>query len=246
MRPTQGTRKGLRVIPSSPPRPAPRSGRRTRRLRQGAAAVGAAAVVVAGLALQGPSAQADTTSGPASAASTSVGTDSGSRARAFAAAAQEYGVPLTVLEAVSYAQTRWDFRPGHSTSGGFGPMHLVDASLGSPQEGRGLGEAPDASGAPDATPAADTLGRAAELTGLSEDALRSDELANIRGGAALLADTQRRLGLATGTSSEAGDWYATVADASGAAEQETAAAFADDAYSAVAEGASRTTNDGKV
>jgi N-acetyl-anhydromuramyl-L-alanine amidase AmpD len=125
-------------------------------------------------------------------------------------------------------------------------MHLVDASLESPAEGRGLGEAPDASAASDAKPVADTLGRAAEMTGLSEDELRSDELANIRGGAALLADTQRRLGLPTGASSEAGDWYATVADASGAGEQETAAAFADDAYSAVAQGASRRTNDGKV
>lgn len=235
--------------PSSPPRPGPRTSRRARRFRQGAAALGAATVVVAGLALQGPSAQADTASGTSGTSSTSasgVGTDAGSRARAFAAAAQEYGVPLAVLEAVSYAQTRWDFRPGHSTSGGYGPMHLVDASLGSPEEGRGLGEAPDASAASDAKPAADTLGRAAELTGLSEDELRSDELANIRGGAALLADTQRRLGLPTGASSEAGDWYATVADASGAGEQETAAAFADDAYSAVAQGASRTTNDGKV
>ncbi len=230
--------------PSSPPRPTPRTPRRARRLRQGAVALGAATVVVAGLALQGPSAQADTAPGTAS-----VGTDAGSRARAFAAAAQEYGVPLTVLEAVSYAQTRWDFRPGHSTSGGYGPMHLVDAALGSPQEGRGLGADPaasDASGAAGTKPVADTLGRAAELTGLSEDALRSDELANIRGGAALLADTQRRLGLPTGTSSDAGDWYATTADASGAGEQESAAAFADDAYSAVAQGASRTTNDGKV
>jgi N-acetyl-anhydromuramyl-L-alanine amidase AmpD len=207
-------------------------------LRRGVVAVGAATAVVAGLALPGPSAQADNTS------ATSVGTDSGSRARAFAAAAREYGVPLTVLEAVSYAQTRWDFRPGHSTSGGYGPMHLVDADLGSRGQGRGLGDA-TASETP-RTPVADTLGRAARLTGLSEESLRTDELANIRGGAALLADAQRRLGLPTGTSSDAGQWYAAVADASGAGQQETAAAFADDAYSVLAKGASRATNDGKV
>ena len=46
---------------------------------------------------------------------------------------------------------------------------------------------------------ADTLGRAAELTGLAEDALRTDEVANIRGGAALLAATQKRLGLPAGS-----------------------------------------------
>ena len=85
----------------------------------------------------------------------SAGSDPASRERAFAAASAEYGVPRTVLEAVSYAQTRWDFNPGHSTSGGYGPMHLVDANLGSAAEGRGLGEAP----APAPAPAADTLGR---------------------------------------------------------------------------------------
>ena len=93
-----------------------------RRIRRSVAAIGAVAAVAAGLAVTSPAAQAaDPT--------TSAGTDAGSRERAFAAASAEYGVPRTVLEAVSYAQTRWDFNPGHSTSGGYGPMHLVDAYL---------------------------------------------------------------------------------------------------------------------
>ena len=172
------------------------------------AALGALAAVAAGMAVASPSAQA---ADPTSSNGASAGSDPASRERAFAAASAEYGVPRTVLEAVSYAQTRWDFNPGHSTSGGYGPMHLVDANLGSAAEGRGLGDAP----APAPAPAADTLGRAATLTGLPEAALRTDERANIRGGAALLAATQKRLGLPTGASTDAGQWYAAVADASG-------------------------------
>ena len=202
------------------------------------AALGALAAVAAGMAVASPSAQA---ADPTASNAASAGSDPASRERAFAAASAEYGVPRTVLEAVSYAQTRWDFNPGHSTSGGYGPMHLVDANLGSAAEGRGLGDAP----APAPAPAADTLGRAATLTGLPETALRTDERANIRGGAALLAATQKRLGLPTGASTDAGQWYAAVADASGSTEQDVASAFADDAYSVIASGASRRTVDGK-
>lgn len=48
----------------------------------------------------------------------------------FAAAAREYGVPVSVLLGLSYLQSRWDAHPGEpSTAGGYGPMHLVDPSL---------------------------------------------------------------------------------------------------------------------
>ena len=100
------------------------------------AALGALAAVAAGMAVASPSAQA---ADPTASNAASAGSDPASRERAFAAASAEYGVPRTVLEAVSYAQTRWDFNPGHSTSGGYGPMHLVDANLGSAAEGRGRG-----------------------------------------------------------------------------------------------------------
>lgn len=188
-------------------------------------------------------ASASSASSVASGAST-VGTDAGSRERAFAAAASEFGVPQVVLEAVSYAQTRWDFRPGHSTSGGYGPMHLVDASLGERETLRGLG-APDGAPVSGEAPAADTLGRAAQLLGLSREQLRTDELANIRGGAAVLAASQRELGLPIGSSSDPGAWYAAVADASGSVRREAAVSFADDVYTVLANGASRHTVDGK-
>ncbi len=173
----------------------------------------------------------------------SVSSDAGSRERAFAAAAAEFGVPQAVLEAVSYAQTRWDFHPGHSTTGGYGPMHLVDAALGSPAEGRGLGGPAMTAGRP--TPAVDTLGRAAALLGVAKNTLRTDETANIRGGAALLAADQRRLGHPTGDQTDPGLWFAAVAAASGTIEAEAAESFADDAFSVMATGAARQTVDGK-
>ncbi|MEO5742955.1 MAG: N-acetylmuramoyl-L-alanine amidase [Terracoccus sp.] len=173
----------------------------------------------------------------------SASSDAGSRERAFAAAAAEFGVPQTVLEAVSYAQTRWDFHSGHSTTGGYGPMHLVDAALGSPSECRGLGG--PALSAGQTPPAADTLGRAAALLGVAKNALRTDERVNIRGGAALLAADQRRLGHPTGAQSDPGLWFAAVAAASGTVEAQAAESFATDAFAVLARGAARRTVDGK-
>ncbi|WP_248961106.1 N-acetylmuramoyl-L-alanine amidase [Sphaerisporangium perillae] len=53
----------------------------------------------------------------------------GTRARqeAFRAAAATYGVPESVLLAVSYLESRWDANQGlPSVAGGYGPMHLTD------------------------------------------------------------------------------------------------------------------------
>ncbi|RKT79826.1 N-acetylmuramoyl-L-alanine amidase [Terracoccus luteus] len=240
--------------PAGGPRP-PR--RRGRTAAFAVTSVTCAVTLVAGLAASGSAVAAADSGASGAPSAVSVGSDAGSRERAFAAASREFGVPRTVLEAVSYAQTRWDFHPGHSTTGGYGPMHLVDAALGSPAEGKGLGTlgtlgtaTTTATAGADGTASgdarlADTLGRAARLTGLTKDALRTDELANIRGGAALLADTQRRLGHPTGATSDAGQWYAAVADASGTGDRAAAEGFADDAYAVIASGASRQTVDGK-
>ena len=49
------------------------------------------------------------------------------RQRAFIGAAGEFHVPLPVLLAVGYEESRWEGHAGHhSTSGGYGPMHLTD------------------------------------------------------------------------------------------------------------------------
>ncbi len=98
----------------------------------------------------------------------------------FRSASEEYDVPVGLLKAMGYVNTRWEMPPPDSSA-----YEKTD-----PKEG-----APDARGnygimALYKNPDKDTLGRAAELTGLSEEQLRTDRAANIRGGAALLDDIQ--------------------------------------------------------
>ncbi|BBJ45874.1 amidase [Streptomyces antimycoticus] len=185
--------------------------------------------------------------------------DGGALQRAFAAAAAEYGVPLSVLLGVSYLQSRWDgHRGAPSVTGGYGPMHLTDAHtalLTAPHHSQGTEDARGDLARPLRVPKATvpeprqlparlrTLGRAAELTGLSAEALRGDESANVRGGAALLAATQKRLGLPP--SEDPAGWYAAVAAYSGADDATAAAAFADEVYEVIRGGAARTTADGE-
>lgn len=93
----------------------------------------------------------------------------------FREAASEYDVPLPVLMAIGYVNTRWEMPPPDASAyerndphgwGGFGIMALVQ------------------------NPSSDTLGEAAELTGISEEELKRDRASNIKGGAALLAASQ--------------------------------------------------------
>ncbi len=89
------------------------------------------------------------------------------------AAASEYGVPAELLLAIGYVNTLWEMPPPTASPYERGELH-----------GRGtygfmqLQE----------NPTMDTLGRAAELTGLTEQQLKEERAANIRGGAAVLAD----------------------------------------------------------
>lgn len=95
----------------------------------------------------------------------------------FRSAAEEYDVPRELLLAMGYTNTFWEMPPPTATDfergdihghGTYGVMQLYQ------------------------NPAKNTLGRAAELTGLSEEALKSDRAANVRGGAAVLADMAGR------------------------------------------------------
>jgi hypothetical protein len=90
----------------------------------------------------------------------------------FEAAARASGVPLALLLAVGYANSRWempppeagDYEPGDIHGmGGYGVMRLRDA------------------------PGSDTLGRAAELTNIPEEELKADRAKNILGGAAVIS-----------------------------------------------------------
>lgn len=181
--------------------------------------------------------------------------------RDFAAAAAEYSVPESVLLAVSYLQSRWDGHGGApSVTGGYGPMHLTDAraALADAPHHSHEGEDPRGDTArpvPAPRVAADlpdlsalparlrTLERAAALTGLPAERLRTSPGANIRGGAALLADAQRELGQQP--SADPADWYGAVARFSGADDTATARTYADDVYDVIRSGPSRVTDSGQ-
>ncbi|MFP3992449.1 peptidoglycan recognition family protein [Streptomyces sp. E11-3] len=178
---------------------------------------------------------------------------------AFAAAAAEYGVPQSVLLGVSYLQSRWDSHGGApSVAGGYGPMHLTDARTAlarTPHHSHGTEDARGDTSRPAPVPDTDlpepgelperlrTLPRAAELTGLSAERLRSDPAANIRGGAALLAEAQKESGRAP--SSDPADWYGAVARFSGADDQATAASYAGEVFAVLRDGQQRTTDAGQ-
>ncbi|MBG0831143.1 N-acetylmuramoyl-L-alanine amidase [Planomonospora sp. ID67723] len=209
---------------------------------------------------------------------------SGSRQAAFAQAARAYGVPESVLLAVSYLESRWDRNDGlPSVSGGYGPMHLVDAGLAVPGDGdhydgrsggdsdhpgdrpndhhsdrpgdhHGGGEDPRGDETrpmvrparapePAADPPSDTLRLASRLTGIPPARLRDDPAANIRGGAALLAEYRRREGGTPG--GDPARWYGAVARYAASDDAGAAAAFADEVYATIRAGAARTTDDGE-
>lgn len=183
------------------------------------------------------------------------------RQAAYTAAAAEFGVPESVLLGVSYLESRWDTNAGTpSTSGGFGPMHLTDAAflnslpVTEPEHGldrRGdesrplalAASAPEQGGPPAA--ALQTIDLATELTGASKETLRSEVVANIRGGAALLARYQQEIGGPAGTASDPAAWYGAVARYSGSDTRDAAEAFANEVYTTMREGASRLTDDGQ-
>jgi hypothetical protein len=195
--------------------------------------------------------------GPAPASSPSPDT----RQLQYAAAATEYGVPESILLGVSYLESRWDTNAGTpSTSGGYGPMHLTDAEYVGSLPGNHHdddGEDPrgddaravktvDSGGVPAPAPEAlQTLDRAAELTGATEEALRTDTAENIRGGAALLSAYQIGIAGPTGSASDPAAWYGAVARYSGADSADAAAAFADEVFATIQTGAARTTDDGQ-
>lgn len=93
----------------------------------------------------------------------------------FKEAAREYDVPVSLLFAMGYVNTRWEMPPPEASAhepgdphgrGAYGLMQLVQND------------------------SEDTLGEASRLTGISEEELKTDRRSNILGGAALLADAE--------------------------------------------------------
>jgi N-acetyl-anhydromuramyl-L-alanine amidase AmpD len=178
------------------------------------------------------------------------------RQHAFDSAAAEFGVPVSVLLGVSYLESRWDANAGTpSTSAGYGPMHLTDvvtANAGGTHHDEGSEDprgddarpalAPKAAPPVAPLPSLQTVDVASSLIGVPAATLRSETTQNIRGGAALLAKYQKEIGV---TSANPGDWYGAVARYGGASDTGSAATFADEVYSTIAQGVSRVTDDGQ-
>jgi hypothetical protein len=106
-----------------------------------------------------------------------------------------FGVPVALLLAMGFVNTRWEMPPPEVSAyqhgdphrqGVYGVMALVR------------------------NPEADTLGTASRITGLTPAALMSDRAANLAGGAALLAWSQGR-----GAPWRASDWLPAVSGAGG-------------------------------
>ncbi|HLN77197.1 MAG TPA: N-acetylmuramoyl-L-alanine amidase [Nocardioidaceae bacterium] len=184
------------------------------------------------------------------------GTDA--RQAVFGRAAAVSGVPEEVLLGVSFMESRWDNHGASpSTSAGYGPMHLtaVPDSARADEHVQGKGKAEgaedresttvtDSPGVDQDPSAFETLATAAELLDVSAEQLRRDDVANICGGAALLAEYQHELSPGNASAKDPSAWSEAVARYSGAADQATAMRFAEQVFTVIREGRSRVTNDG--
>ncbi|MFC8710538.1 N-acetylmuramoyl-L-alanine amidase [Streptomyces sp. NPDC057197] len=187
----------------------------------------------------------------------------------FEKAAQEFGVPLNVLMAVSYRQTLWEDHDGlPSTTGAYNVMGLTDVAPGSLAGGSAGQEQQldrmNRSGDPSVAkhfdaakalkgagkravdtsdPRLHTLDEAAGLIGVPAQQVRGDARQSIRAGAALLAKYQKEAG--GSLSRDAGAWYPAVARASQATAAKGARLFADRVYASIKSGEQRVTTDGE-
>jgi hypothetical protein len=113
----------------------------------------------------------------------------------FGSAAARYKVPEELLLAIGYVNTLWEMPPPTASPYERGDLH-----------GRGAYGVMQL----EKNPTRDTLGRAASLTGLSEEELKGDRGANVTGGAAVLADIQ-----GADRPRDLNGWYEAVAEYGG-------------------------------
>lgn len=142
-----------------------------------------------------------------------------SLAEEFAGASARYGVPEELLKAMGYVNTRWEMPPPDATPYEPGDLH-----------GRGAYGLMQL----EQNPGKDTLGRAAELTGVSEEEIKNDRAANVRGGAAVLADIAGK-----DKPSDLDGWFDVVAEYGGAP------LYAEQVYETLESGTTGTTGGGE-
>ncbi|WP_375755190.1 N-acetylmuramoyl-L-alanine amidase [Corallococcus exercitus] len=138
----------------------------------------------------------------------------------FAQAAQEFNVPVELLKAVSYAETRWQMVLGEAEFPGQQPASGLMALRG------------------------EDLEQGAALAGVTVEAARTDALSNLRAGAARLSQ------LATDAKVERGDlgaWAQVVAQLSGITNPEAQAEYVHrEVYAVINQGAVALNQDGSV
>ncbi|MFF2448487.1 N-acetylmuramoyl-L-alanine amidase [Neobacillus sp. NPDC058068] len=158
----------------------------------------------------------------------------------FENAAKEFGVPVSVLMAVSYNQSRWVQHEGHNEIGGYGVMNLVH--LDQDLNGKGDETVQDASSPPE-DQSLNTLDQAAQLLNVDPGLLKNDPEQNIRGGAALLSEYAKQT--TDELPANPGDWYGAVVKYSGSDIAESATDFADEVYGIIQSGAEKATLNGE-
>lgn len=128
----------------------------------------------------------------------------------FEDAANEFGVPVELLKAIGFVETRWQMIEGHEEFEGMPAAFGIMALRG------------------------DRLARGAELAGISVEEAKTDVLGNLRAGAALLREDAGELAIDT---SDLGAWAPVVAKASGIESADAQARYVhNEVYRAVREG----------
>ena len=157
--------------------------------------------------------------------------ESSSLLEEFEEASSRHDVPVELLLAMGYVNTRLEMPPPEESAyepgnphgrGAYGIMQLVEND------------------------SADTLGEASRLTGLSKEDLKTDRAANILGGAALLAESQGE------KPARLGDYFGAVSGKGGNGKPYEAVAgvgagdkYARQVFRALRRGFSVTTGDGE-
>jgi N-acetyl-anhydromuramyl-L-alanine amidase AmpD len=138
----------------------------------------------------------------------------------FAQAADEFQVPAELLKAVSYVETRWEMVEGDEELEGMPAASGLLALRG------------------------DALTRGATLAGVSASEARTDALANLRAGAALLSSYADELGL---DRSDLGAWAPALARLSGIDNSDALATYIhDEVYGVMNQGAMAYTLEGEL
>ncbi len=235
-----------------------RRDRKKKRLLYGAAAAVVATATIGTIAVASP--------GLIGAAGSPAAGRDASLQEQFAAAAEEFDVPQSVLMAVSYRQTRWESHDGQpSVTGDYNVMgltkvdpedledhddhieHLVNGT-GDPSVDKKIDKKKLLAPVPDQEvdtddPRLHTLDKAAELIDSSTESVQNDTEASIRAGAALLAEYQKQAGAEL--SEEPGDWYPAVARYSQSEDRKGADQFAKRVFESIRTGEAEVTTDGE-